>query len=105
MGTPCRTAVQLGMSPQAVQTKIDYLIVCPLLYRQCLPTLSALLNEVTFSIFENLSLPSLRAVGCASRACSQSVFEDDILWWRVLVSLPSSGQRVEEAMAAQKRGE
>lgn len=103
--SPCRAAVQLGMTPQSVQAKVDYLLVCPLLYRHCLPTLLACPNEVTFGIVLNLTIPGLKKLGCTSRTLKASVFDDDIVWWRVLLSLPASGAVVEHAMGAHQRGE
>jgi len=87
-----RAAVQLGMAAQAVQSKIDYLLVYPLVYRRCLPTLPELPGEPFFICISGLALPALAAVGCASRALARSVFEDDVLWWQVLMCLPQSAQ-------------
>lgn len=87
-----RAAVQLGMAAQAVQTKIDYLLVYPLVYRRCLPALHELPQEPFFICLSGLALPALAAVGCASRVLARSVFEDDVLWWQVLMCLPQSAQ-------------
>mmetsp|Transcript_8763 Transcript_8763/g.27283 ORF Transcript_8763/g.27283 Transcript_8763/m.27283 type:complete len:486 (+) Transcript_8763:124-1581(+) len=105
---PGRAAVQLGMPVESVQAKIDYLLLYPLVYRQCLPAMTSLPPEVCFSVLANLAIPALAAVGRASRGLSSTVFEDDVLWWRVLTALPPSIQlhgKIEEAMNARDRGE
>jgi len=105
---PGRASVQLGMPAQAVQAKVDYLLLYPLVYRQCLPTMPSLPPEVCFSVLANLAIPALAVVGFASRSLKASVFDDDVLWWRVLVALPPSSygkSAVEEAAAARRRGE
>lgn len=94
-GAPMRVSVQLGMPAQSVQAKVDYLLLYPLTSCQCLPSLVTLPTEVCFSFLTNLALPSMKAVGCASRGLKSAVFEDDILWWRVLLALPPSSQLLE----------
>lgn len=93
---PTRVTVQLGMAVQSVQAKVDYLLLYPLVYRQCLPTMPSLPPEVCFAVLAALALPGLVAVGCASTALSSAVFEDDVLWWRVLLALPQSPRLSEE---------
>jgi len=94
-GAPMRVSVQIGMPAQSVQAKVDYLLLYPLTSCQCLPSLATLPTEVCFSFLTNLALPAMKAVGCASRGLKSAVFEDDILWWRVLLALPQSSQLLE----------
>lgn len=39
---PGRAKLQLGMTPESVQVKVEYLVVNPLLCRRCVPVLSSL---------------------------------------------------------------
>lgn len=87
---PSKVNVQVGMAVQSVQAKVDYLLLYPLVYHQCVPALGSLPPEVCFGLMTALSLPALAAVGAASRALRATVFEDDVLWWRVLMALPPS---------------
>eukprot|EP00931_Biecheleriopsis_adriatica_P105037 TRINITY_DN79638_c0_g1_i1.p1 TRINITY_DN79638_c0_g1~~TRINITY_DN79638_c0_g1_i1.p1 ORF type:complete len:497 (-),score=101.11 TRINITY_DN79638_c0_g1_i1:7-1497(-) len=106
--TPAKASVQVGMPAAAVQAKIDYLLVYPILYRKCLPTLESVPNEPLFMFFCGLSIPSLAAAGCTSRSISVAIFDDDILWYRIVMSLPQSpqlSQALESAKKAQERGE
>lgn len=105
---PGRAAVQLGMPVEAVQAKIDYLLLYPLVYRQCMPVITSIPPEVCFTVLANLAIPSLAAVGRTARGLSSAVFEDDVLWWRVLVALPPSSYlntAMKEAMSARERGQ
>eukprot|EP00933_Yihiella_yeosuensis_P015009 TRINITY_DN13213_c0_g2_i1.p1 TRINITY_DN13213_c0_g2~~TRINITY_DN13213_c0_g2_i1.p1 ORF type:complete len:488 (+),score=118.46 TRINITY_DN13213_c0_g2_i1:79-1542(+) len=105
---PTRASVMLGMPAASVQAKIDYLLVYPLIYRQCAPSLSAIPPEVLFGLLGNFAIPSLAAVGYTSRAISTAVFDDDLLWWRVCLSLPQShplASAVEAAKSLQSDGE
>jgi len=105
---PGRASVQLGMAVESVQAKVDYLLLYPLVYRQCMPTMTSLPPEVCFGVLADLALPAMAAVGRTSRALSSAVFEDDTLWWRVLMALPPSSYlsvAVKEAMAARDQGE
>lgn len=85
-----RATVQLGMAAASVQAKVDYLLVYPLVYRQCVPALVSIPPEVCFGLLASLALPALAALGAASRALAHAVFEDDVLWWRMVLALPPS---------------
>ncbi|CAK0840285.1 unnamed protein product [Prorocentrum cordatum] len=87
---PGRVTVQLGMNTASIQAKVDYLLVYPLITRQCVPVLPALPPEVCFGLLSSLAIPTLGRIGCTSKAFSTSVFQDDVLWWRVLLALPQS---------------
>mmetsp|Transcript_119402 Transcript_119402/g.337824 ORF Transcript_119402/g.337824 Transcript_119402/m.337824 type:complete len:484 (-) Transcript_119402:201-1652(-) len=106
--TPNRLALHLGMGTAVVQAKTDYLLVYPLVYSQCLPALPNLPPEVAFCTLACLAIPGLGAMGCVSKAFKQSVFEDDVLWWRVLLALPPSDSlraTVDATMASRTTGD
>jgi len=90
--SPARATVQIGMAAAAVQAKIDYVLLYPLLYRQLVPTLPTIPPEVLFGFLTGLALPALAAVGCTSRSLSAAAFDDDVLWYKIAVSLPQSQQ-------------
>jgi len=103
-----RTTVQLGMAAASVQAKIDYLLVYPLIYGQCVPVLTSIPPEVCFGLLLTLALPGLAALGATSRAMARSVFEDEVLWWQIAVALPASdplAAAMSKAMDLQRRGE
>jgi len=87
---PTRVALCLGMAAASVQAKTDYLLVYPLIYHFCSPTLPNLPVEVTFSVYSCLAIPALATVGVASKGLARAVLDDDVLWWRVLLNLPQS---------------
>jgi len=103
-----RTTVQLGMAAGSVQAKVDYLLVYPLIYGQCVPALPSIPPEVCFGLLLSLSLPGLAALGTTSRALARSVFEDDVLWWQIASALPPSdplAKAMTKAMDLQRQGE
>lgn len=105
---PGRVALKLGMAAASVHAKTDYLLVYPLIYHQVVPSLASVPPEVLFSTLCGLAIPALAVLGCASKALAAAALEDDVLWWRVLISLPPSGQlnaAIEAAMAAQRMGQ
>mmetsp|Transcript_2992 Transcript_2992/g.7104 ORF Transcript_2992/g.7104 Transcript_2992/m.7104 type:complete len:544 (-) Transcript_2992:149-1780(-) len=105
---PSRATVQLGMAAQSVQAKVDYLLVYPLIYRQCVPTLPTLPPEVCFSVLASVSLPALAALGATSRSLKAAAFEDDTLWWQVLLALPRSDRlraALDATLGERPRGE
>merc|ERR1740129_1264669 len=106
--TPGRVTVQLGMVAESVQAKVDYLLVYPLVHKLCVPALPTIPPEVQFIMLCGLAVPGLAAVACASRGLAVSVLEDEILWWRVLLALPSI-RELQGAMASvdemRRRGE
>lgn len=105
---PTYTTMQVGMAAGSVQAKADYLLVYPLLYRQCEPSLAAIPPEVCFSLLTCMAIPTLAALGCASRTLSNSVFQDDVLWLRVLMALdadPAHDRAMQSVLDRQQRGE
>eukprot|EP00913_Durusdinium_trenchii_P025053 g23517.t1 len=96
---PLKATVQVGMPAAAVYAKIDYLLLYPLLYRQCVPALTSIPPEALFGFICGLSIPSLASLGCSCRAMSAS----DLVWLRVVMSLPS--EAIQAEMAAVKRRE
>lgn len=106
--TYVRATVTLGMVAASVQAKVDYLILYPLVYRLRAPALPSIPPEVLFGLLTNFSIPVLAKVGFASKGFAAAVFEDDILWWRVSLALPSSSQlstAVERANTSRQKGE
>lgn len=91
-GVPTRATVQLGMALASIQVKIDYLLVYPLVFQNSPPTLLGLPGDVYFGCLEGLAIPGLAALGRVSKHFARSVYEDDVLWWRVLLNLPRSPQ-------------
>eukprot|EP00929_Paragymnodinium_shiwhaense_P011667 TRINITY_DN11777_c0_g1_i1.p1 TRINITY_DN11777_c0_g1~~TRINITY_DN11777_c0_g1_i1.p1 ORF type:complete len:503 (+),score=114.99 TRINITY_DN11777_c0_g1_i1:87-1511(+) len=107
-GEPTRVALQLGMTAASVQAKADYLLVSPLLYRQCVPALQSVPPEPLFGMLTCLSLPGLGSVTCASRVMSRVVSQDDVLWWQVLIALPPNDRLkrvIDSAVAKRNAGE
>lgn len=105
---PAKAAVQVGMPAAAVQAKIDYLLLYPLLYRRCLPALPDIPPETLFLSLCNLAIPSLAKAGTTCRALSAGIFENDLLWYRVVLALPQSPQlaaALESTKQAEQRGE
>eukprot|EP00927_Polykrikos_kofoidii_P036108 TRINITY_DN30520_c0_g1_i1.p1 TRINITY_DN30520_c0_g1~~TRINITY_DN30520_c0_g1_i1.p1 ORF type:complete len:555 (-),score=67.35 TRINITY_DN30520_c0_g1_i1:136-1626(-) len=104
----CRVALQLGLPTSSVHAKTDYLLVYPLVYHHVVPTLPCVPPEALFTMFCSLAIPALAALGCTSRALTASVFDDDVLWWHVLQSLPPTSQlsaAVEATIGAQRQCE
>jgi len=102
--SPTKATVQVGMPVAAVQAKIDYLLLYPLLYRQCLPTLESTPPEALFGLLCGLAIPALASLGRTCRSMSSSVLQDDLVWLRVAMSLPQSPE-LEGELAALKRRE
>lgn len=103
-----RVTVQIGMPAATVQAKVDYLLVYPLICRQCVPSLPSVPPEVCFNLLSMLALPQLAAVGYTSKTLSFAVFHDDLLWWQVLLCLPTSPQLravIASLQGVQTRGE
>lgn len=100
---PLKATVQVGMPAAAVQAKIDYLLLYPLLYRQCVPMLTATPPEALFGFICCLSIPALSAVSSTCRSLSSSIMDDDIVWLRVVLSLPQSQHIQQELDALRKR--
>lgn len=103
-----RATVTLGMAAASVQAKVDYLILYPLVYRLRAPALPSIPPEVLFGLLTNFSIPVLAKVGFASKGFAAAVFDDDILWWRVALALPSSTQlstAVDRANTSRQKGE
>merc|ERR1719356_1477547 len=67
---PGRVTVQLGMNTASIQAKVDYLLVYPIITRQCIPVLPALPPEVCFGLLGCLAIPALGRIGCTSKAFS-----------------------------------
>jgi len=101
---PLKATVQVGMPAAAVQAKIDYLLLYPLLYRQCVPMLTATPPEALFGFICCLSIPALSAVSSTCRSLSSSILDDDIVWLRVVLSLPQS-QHIQQEMDALRNRE
>eukprot|EP00930_Biecheleria_cincta_P005684 TRINITY_DN106612_c0_g1_i1.p1 TRINITY_DN106612_c0_g1~~TRINITY_DN106612_c0_g1_i1.p1 ORF type:complete len:497 (-),score=75.48 TRINITY_DN106612_c0_g1_i1:84-1574(-) len=105
---PAKAGVQVGMPAAAVQAKIDYLLLYPILYRRCLPALPDIPPETLFLLLCNFAIPSLAKAGTTCRALSAGIFDNDLLWYRVVLALPPSPQlaaALESAQEAEKRGE
>eukprot|EP00441_Pelagodinium_beii_P044941 CAMPEP_0197621236 /NCGR_PEP_ID=MMETSP1338-20131121/1847_1 /TAXON_ID=43686 ORGANISM="Pelagodinium beii, Strain RCC1491" /NCGR_SAMPLE_ID=MMETSP1338 /ASSEMBLY_ACC=CAM_ASM_000754 /LENGTH=467 /DNA_ID=CAMNT_0043190621 /DNA_START=63 /DNA_END=1463 /DNA_ORIENTATION=+ len=102
---PARATVQIGMAAAAVQAKIDYLLLYPLLYRQLVPTLPTIPPEVLFGFLTGLALPALAAVGASSRSLSAAVFDDDVLWYRIACSLPQTQQLLAALQSVKQKEE
>lgn len=103
--SPIKATVQVGMPVAAVQAKIDYLLLYPLLYRQCLPTLESTPPEALFGSLCGLSIPALASLGCTCRSMSASVLNDDLVWLRVALSLAPSRELQAELAAVKRREE
>lgn len=107
-GATTRCTVELGMSAKSVQAKVDYLLVYPLIHRNCVPALITLPPEVCFSVLAGLALPALAAMGAASKVMARAALEDDVLWWRIVLTLPPNdplARAIKEATDIQQRGE
>ncbi|CAJ1365888.1 unnamed protein product, partial [Effrenium voratum] len=100
---PIKATVQIGMPVPAVQAKIDYLLLYPLLYRQNLPTLTSTPPEALFGSICCLSMPAMAALGATCRGMATSVLEDDLVWLRVVMTLPS--RQVQDELASLKQRE
>lgn len=103
-----RCNVELGMTTASVQAKVDYLLVYPLIYRNCVPVLDGLPPEVSFSILSSSALPALAALGTASKGFAKAALEDDVLWWRIALNLPQTDaltHAMSQVREAQQRGE
>jgi len=91
--TPGMVSVQLGMSAKTVQAKVDSLLIYPIAYRCCVPALSNVPADLILNFLVNLAVPTISALGCASRVFSTKVFENDELWWQVLSAFPPSDRQ------------
>eukprot|EP00746_Dinoflagellata_sp_MGD_P018034 gnl/MRDRNA2_/MRDRNA2_141740_c0_seq1.p1 gnl/MRDRNA2_/MRDRNA2_141740_c0~~gnl/MRDRNA2_/MRDRNA2_141740_c0_seq1.p1 ORF type:complete len:269 (+),score=51.15 gnl/MRDRNA2_/MRDRNA2_141740_c0_seq1:107-808(+) len=84
---PTKALVHLGMKAISVQSKVDYLLLYPLLYRHLVPELQSVPSEVTFGMCLGLAIPALGNVSCVSKSLAGAVMDDDVLWQTVFFGL------------------
>lgn len=84
---PAKALVHLGMKAISVQSKVDYLLLYPLLYRHLVPELQSVPLEVTYGMCLGLTIPALGKVSCVSKGLAGAVMDDDVLWQSVFFGL------------------